>query len=181
MRSVVGLVAAIVMASAASHAWSGDRRLDDRIRDAQWVEDNGQGARISQWSGGYLVLTMAYPACRRTCSTTTLALKEIQKSFDRSGRQAEFVVISYESDRDTPADWARYRRSRNLTRSNWHFLTGKAEDTRHLARMLDLAFWNYDEHVIHDFRIIVFGPDGRFVREVGWLDLRQLDALLASR
>ena len=92
-------------------------------------------------------------------------LGEIQKMLDAERRQASFVVVTYDPAADSPQAWRDYRRGRGLTRENWHFLTGAPADTRALARYLDLDFWTYHEHVVHDFRLVLFDGDLRFLRQ----------------
>jgi len=111
---------------------------------------------------------MAYSGCRKFCSTSVTVMKALQEAFDRRGRSAEFVVVTFDPDRDTPQAWRDYRRARDLARPNWHFLSGSAQDTRRMARFLDLDFWVYDDHIVHDFRIVIFDAEGRMRREIVW-------------
>jgi hypothetical protein len=39
-------------------------------------------------------------------------------------------------------------------------LSGSEEVTRELAGQLGFGFWKYDEHVMHESRVVVFGADG---------------------
>lgn len=137
----------------------------------RFTEDNGNVVALSNWKGRKVILTMAYGSCRRTCGTTVLRLGEIQRIIDSRGTNAEFVIVSYDPINDDPRAWTQYRLNRNLTRSNWHFLTGSPTDTRRIARMLGLPFWTMDSHIIHDFKILVLDPDGVVRREIGYQDL----------
>jgi cytochrome oxidase Cu insertion factor (SCO1/SenC/PrrC family) len=154
--------------------------LDARLRAVQWTAEDGKQVSIAQWQGKPIVMTMAYAGCRKTCSTTLLVLKEIQKIFERQGRSAEFVVVTYAPDAEAPRAWSEYRKSRGLERRNWHFLSGTTQDTQRLARMLDLSYWSYDEHVMHDFRVVLFDADGMLTREINWRDISNLTQVLAG-
>jgi len=127
-----------------------------------------------------VVMTMAYTACRRICSTTALVLSDLQRQLDAMGQPAEFIVVSYDPSNDSPADWQDYRARRGLTRSTWHFLTGDVGATHLLARYLDLDFWSYHDHVVHDFRIVLFDAQWRVVGEVDWSGTGDLPAILGK-
>jgi protein SCO1 len=170
----------LVFAAACVSVSATEFLLDSRILAAPWRDNAGKSLSLVQLTGKPLVMTMGYAACRKTCSTTLLVLKEIQKSFEAKGREAEFVVVTYAPDADTPKAWTEYRKSRDLARPNWHFLSGTAADTRRVANMLDLNYWSYDEHVMHDFRVVIFDADGKFSREIRWPDLAKLDAIISQ-
>ncbi len=155
--------------------------LDSTIGRIKWMPNQGTTPlALADLLGKPVVLTMSYTACRRTCSTTMLVLREMQAIFDRKGREANFAIVSYDPARDSPAEWTAYRKSRGLDRASWHFLTGTLPDTRRLARFLDLNFWNYDQHVMHDFRIALFDTQGRWHKDIVWDRPKDLAAFLAD-
>ena len=127
-----------------------------------------------------VVVTMAYTACRKICSTTALVLSDLQQRLDTMGQPAEFIIVSYDPSNDSPADWRDYRTRRGLTRSSWHFLTGETGATRLLARYLDLDFWSYHDHIVHDFRIVLFDARWRAVGEVDWSSTDKLAQILGE-
>jgi len=111
---------------------------------------------------------MAYSACRETCIYTLRRTEELQRSAERAGRQVQVVVISYDPNVDSPATWLSYRRHHHFTREDWHFLTGDAESTASFARQLKFPYWVYDEHVVHDFQILLVGADGLVADSANW-------------
>ncbi len=162
----------------AAHANPG---LDTPIGQIKWMPNQGNAPlALADFLGKPVVLTMSYTACRRTCSTTLLVLREMQAILDRRGRESNFAIVSYDPQRDSPTEWTEYRKSRGLDRASWHFLTGTAPDTRRLARFLDLNFWDYGKHVMHDFRIALFDAKGRWHKDVVWDRPKDLAAFLAD-
>lgn len=105
---------------------------------------------------------MAYASCHRVCPMTISRLMDLQQAVDAHGSRAEFLVVGYDPEHDDPAAWRQYRKTHQLHRDNWHFLVGTRADTLRLARTLGFKYWNYDQHVIHDFRIVALNPDGSF-------------------
>lgn len=143
----------------------------------KFVDDRGVARALAEWQGRAVVMTMAYGACRNVCSSTLRTLEELQAEADRKGVAIEIVVASLDPGEDTPQAWAQYRKSRKLARANWSFLSGNPGDTRRLARFLGLRFWSYDEHLMHDFRIVRLGPDGSIAASLDW-DHRDPSSLL---
>ncbi len=125
-----------------------------------WRDDDGRALALDGLAGERVILTMAYASCHKICPMTIDALRSMQRALDARGEQAQIVVVGYDPANDDPATWRRYRRSRHLDRRNWHFLTGSAADTERLARALGFEFWKYDEHVMHDSRVLVFDTRG---------------------
>jgi cytochrome oxidase Cu insertion factor (SCO1/SenC/PrrC family) len=130
---------------------------------ASWRDDLGRAFDLHAMQGRAVVLTMAYATCHRVCPVTIRDLQQLQQDFDRRGLRAEFIVVGYDPDADDPAAWHQYRRTRHLTRENWHFLVGTPADVQRIARQLGFEFWKMDEHVIHDSRIVRFDEHGTLI------------------
>lgn len=130
---------------------------------SSWRDDLGRAFDLHSLQGRAVVLTMAYATCHRVCPVTIRNLQELQRDFDRRGVRAEFIVVGYDPDTDDPAAWHQYRRTRHLTRDNWHFLVGTRADVERIAHQLGFAFWKMDEHVIHDSRIVYFDEHGALI------------------
>ena len=128
-----------------------------------WRDDRGQPFDLRTLQGHAVVLTMAYATCHRVCPITMRRLQQMQRDFDRRGTAAEFLVIGYDPDSDDAAAWHQYRETRHLTRSNWHFLIGTRAAVEQTARQLGFEFWKYDEHVMHDTRVLYFDEHGTLV------------------
>lgn len=132
-----------------------------------WLDDRGQPFDLRTLQGHAVVLTMAYATCHRVCPMTMRRLQQMQRDFDRRGTSAEFLVIGYDPDRDDAAAWHQYRETRHLTRSNWHFLVGPRAAVEQTARQLGFEFWKYDEHVMHDTRVLYFDEHGTLLETRG--------------
>jgi len=133
--------------------------LLDRLPPS-WRDDRGKTLQLPQLLGARVFITMAYTTCHRVCPVTMKRLEQVQRELDALGTSGEFLIVSYDPSNDDPAAWRRYRVSHHLFRENWHFLTGTPADTERLARLLGFEFWHYDEHVMHDYRIVALGDDG---------------------
>jgi cytochrome oxidase Cu insertion factor (SCO1/SenC/PrrC family) len=154
-------------------------QLFSRFGDVHWVDSDGATRTLDDYRGRPVVMTLAYTACRKTCSSSMLVMRKMQEILARQRRDVAFVVVSYDPARDSPAEWRRYREARRLPVS-WHFLSGAEADTRRLADFLELKYWVYDEHVMHDFRIVVFDADGNRKRDILWEQFPDLERELAG-
>lgn len=124
------------------------------------TDDRGRESRLADWRGREAVVSMEYANCRFICSITLQRLKDVQAAADRAKRPLDFIVISLDPANDTPAAWQRYRKSRDLERDNWRFLTASAADTPRIARALGVKYWLYDGHIMHDFRLLKLSASG---------------------
>jgi len=175
-KYLIAALLAVLSASAGAGGWT----LGPDLRDHRWVDSDGGELRLSRLRSPLIVMTMAYTTCRRVCSTTTLVLSDIQKRLEAMKIDADFVVVGLDPENDSPADWRDYRSQHKLNRENWHFLSGDAQSTRKLARGLDLSFWTYHDHIVHDFRIVLFDAQWQQVGEVNWADTDRLESILAK-
>jgi Uncharacterized protein SCO1/SenC/PrrC, involved in biogenesis of respiratory and photosynthetic systems len=133
-----------------------------------WQDDHGEATRLAQWQGQTIMLTMANSTCRKICTYTLHRLEQLQKSAERAGTRVDVVVISYDPSVDSPATWSIYRRHHHLARADWHFLTGNAATTKQFATALNFPYWFMDDHVVHDFQILLVGPGGQIARTLTW-------------
>jgi protein SCO1 len=125
-----------------------------------WHDDGGRDLPLTALLGHRVVLTMAYASCHRICPVTMDDFKRMQSVVDARGEIVEFVIVGYDPKNDSPAVWHQYRLSRKLNRDNWHFLSGSQTATRQLARQLGFPFWQYEEHVMHESRAVIFDTSG---------------------
>jgi protein SCO1/2 len=153
-------IACFTLASLAAAA-AGPSALPGR-----WTDDRG---RALDWPQGHetpIVVTMAYGSCKRICASSLRTMKQLQALADAQHRTLQFVVVGLDPAQDTPADWAALRRDHHLERANWHFLSGADADLRRLAARLDLRYWRYGEHTLHDYRVALLAPDGRVLKRL---------------
>ena len=132
----------------------------------EWLDDQGHPYRLGSLSGGYTVLSMAYGACRRVCSTSLTVMQSLQRLADARKVPLNFVVVGLDPSQDKPRDWAEFRADRRLNRANWQFISGDSSATRQMAHRLGVRYWRYGEHTVHDFKIVLISPDGELLRSL---------------
>jgi len=160
------LAAAALVVAAATSACAQDLYRDNAV----WLDDASQPVRLESLRGHYSVLTLAYGACRRICSTSLRILEAVQSLADRDGVALDFVVVGLDPAADRPADWAAFRQQQGLQRPNWHFLTGDAASTQGMLQRLGVRAWRVDAHLLHDFKIVLLSPQGQVMQSMEYFD-----------
>ena len=156
----------------------GEARLDQLPQS--WHDDQARDLALTALRGHRVVLTMAYATCHRICPMTIDELKRMQRAVDARGETVEFVIVGYDPKNDSPAVWHQYRLSRRLNRDNWHFLSGSRDATNQLAHQLGFPFWQYEEHVMHESRAVLFDSQGIQRAALGLPTSHWADALSLS-
>jgi protein SCO1/2 len=131
-----------------------------------FTDDQARTVRLSEWRGKPMILTMEYSNCRFMCTTTFSKLKAIQAAADQQKLQIDFMIVSLDPKNDTPRAWQQYRVSREVDRGNWHLLTGSEATTKEFAALIGIKYWYYDEHILHDFKIVRLNANGGIEKEI---------------
>lgn len=127
------------------------------------IDESGQQVTLKRWQGKASLITMEYASCQFVCSAAVSTLMALQRRADDEHQDIEFLIISLDPEHDTPAAWRRYRQLRNLTRSNWHYLTPRPQDLPLIAGALGVRYWRDGETLMHDFRVLHVNPAGETV------------------
>jgi cytochrome oxidase Cu insertion factor (SCO1/SenC/PrrC family) len=167
-----------LLALVVSGLWLSAAAAQDIYRPGgQWRDDSGHPFKLESLYGTPTVMTMAYGACRRVCSSSLRMMEQVQALADARHIQLNFVVVGLDPEADKPADWAAYRADHRLQRPNWQFLSGDEASTRQLARRLGVRYWRYGEHTLHDLRIVLLSETAQPLRRIDAFD-DSIDTLL---
>lgn len=147
-----------------------------RLATGDWIDDAERAYRLDTLYGTPTVITMAYGACRRICSSGLRMLLKVQALADERGHPIN-VVVGLDPRSDRPQDWAALRAEHGLMRANWHFLSGGEAQTRRLAAALGIRYWRYGGHTLHDLRIVLLSERAVPLRFVDTFDA-PLESLL---
>jgi cytochrome oxidase Cu insertion factor (SCO1/SenC/PrrC family) len=128
-----------------------------------WADEEGRRVTFAQWRGSPIVVTTIYTTCTRTCPLTVDKLRTVYRSFQRRGRDAQFLLVTLDPSVDTTERLREYKQSRNLP-GQWHLLRGDPRDTRELADLLDIHVMDMEPHIVHDARIAIFDERGAIAR-----------------
>lgn len=167
----MGLLALATLASGCAPTWRATGGTGEAARPSlfgfpwAWTDDAGERVELSRWRGNTLVVTMVYTSCLDTCPLTLDKLRKVHEEFARTGRRAEFVLVTLDPERDDAARLRQFRKSAALPDA-WHLLSGSERDTQQLRDLLDIHVVDAESHLVHDARIAVFDGEGRSTAEL---------------
>lgn len=126
----------------AEDSTSGKAVSDDSLfqLDSSWTNDAGASLKLAALGGRPLVVAMFFAKCEYACPVLVHDMKKVQAALPEHRRsQVGFVLVSFDSERDTPAALAGYRAIHELP-TNWTLLRGGPDDVLELAALLGVKF-----------------------------------------
>lgn len=94
----------------------------------------GHVRRLADFRGRVLVVSDAMTLCQEACPVDTAGVVQLARDVDKAGLQdkVEFLTVTIDPARDTPARLGAYRRLFAPVPQNWLTLTGSAVDIARL-------------------------------------------------
>ena len=108
--------------------------------DSTWTNDKSRELKLGALGGRPLVVTMFFAKCEYACPVLVHDMKKVEAALPESVRtNVGFVLVSFDTERDTPAALAEYRKIHELP-ANWTLLRGAPDDVLELAALLGVKF-----------------------------------------
>ena len=108
--------------------------------DSTWTNDAARAIKLVAFQGRPLVVTMFFSSCAYACPILVHDMKRIEAALPENIRtNVGFVLISFDTDRDTPPVLAQFR-ARHKLPANWILLRGGTDDVLELAALLGIKF-----------------------------------------
>jgi len=132
------------------------------LLDSTWTSDVIRKIKLGVLRGRPQIVALFFTQCEYACPILVEELKGIERKLapEVLGK-VDFLLVSIDSKRDTPAALAAFREKRQLTRERWTLLRGEADDVRELAALLGV---NYTEDArgqfAHSNLITLLNADG---------------------
>lgn len=147
----------------------------------KWKKEDSSAIELSRWKGKWVVISMMYTSCQGSCPLIVQKMRKIEKLFQEHGKPAEFVLVSFDPKRDTPAALASYRRKIGISEPNWTFLSGTDQEARRLSMLLSIKYAQDPEtgQVMHDNKIILLDPSGKIRSRLEQLNQDETELLRA--
>lgn len=145
--------------------------------DAVLADDSGRAVRLASFQGQPVVLAMFFTHCEYACPIIVQDMRRIESALGR-GAKARFVLVSFDSERDTPEVLSAYRKRANLG-AEWTLLHGDPADIRTIAAVLGVNYVKDGKgQFSHSNLITVLNPAGGIVYQKAGL---QGDVSAAAR
>jgi protein SCO1/2 len=149
--------------------------------DSVWNSADGGKLKLGELKGKPQVVTMFFARCELACPVLVHDVKRIEAALPPALRgKVGFVLVSFDSERDTPAVLRGYRDRQELNPSTWTLLQGKPDDMLELGALLGIKFKRDAQgQFAHSNVITVLNPAGEIVYQLNGLNLDVAPAVSA--
>jgi protein SCO1 len=139
--------------------------------ESPWTNDSGAALKLRALSGRPQVVSMFFASCQFTCPILVNDIKRIEAALPENVRtNVGFVLVTFDSERDTPEALAAYRKAHGLP-SNWILLRGAPDDVLELAALLGVKYKkDFRGQFAHSNVITVLDSGGETVRQIAGLN-----------
>jgi protein SCO1/2 len=136
--------------------------------------------KLAALRGRPQLVTMFFASCQFTCPILVSDMKRIEAALPQGVRtNVGFVLVTFDSERDTPEALAAYRKIHGLT-SNWTLLRGAPDDVLELGALLGVKFKkDLRGQFAHSNVITVLDAGGETVRQIVGLNRDASEAVKA--
>lgn len=146
-----------------------------------WIDQHGKQLTLSKLQGRPQIVAMIFTHCVAICPRVVSEMKAIRDSLPASVRnQVGGLLVSFDPDRDTPAQLSTYAEQHQLD-NNWELLKGGADQVRELSMVLDVKYEKLSGGSFsHTGSIYILDQRGNIVQAVSGLggNIKDADAAL---
>ncbi len=134
--------------------------------DVTFTDDTGRAVALGSLRGRPVVLDMFFASCGYACPLTVTDMLAIQDRLPAELRsQAVFVLVSFDTVRDTTEVLAKYRAQRGLD-GQWIALRGGDDAVRELAALLGVKYKQESDGMFsHSNVITLLNREGEVVHQ----------------
>jgi protein SCO1/2 len=129
----------------------------------QWRDQDNTQLTLAELGGTVQIVAFMYTYCEHSCPVILSTLKKIDNQLtDQQKQEVNFLLISLDPERDTPAALKAYMSKGNLPQSRWRMLNGDADDVLELAAVFGVRYKAMDMNndIAHSNMITVLGKQG---------------------
>ena len=109
--------------------------------DSTWTSDVGREVKLGVLRGRPQVVAMFFAQCEYACPIIVGNMHAIERALPAALRgRVDFLLVSFDTERDTPAVLRAYRKKAKLAPAHWTLLRGGTDDVRELAALLGINY-----------------------------------------
>ncbi|MFK5956478.1 MAG: SCO family protein [Planctomycetota bacterium] len=149
--------------------------------DAKWVDQNSTQRTLADFRGEVVVTAMIFTHCQYACPLILQDMRNIEAQIPAAKRDdIRWLLVSMDSDRDTPEVLAEYAAKNKLDTARWTLLHGDAYAVRTIAAVLGVNYIK-DSHgnFSHSNLISVLNRDGSLAYQLEGLNAKADDCVKA--
>ncbi len=127
-----------------------------------FVDHHERALALPDLRGAPSVFVMFYGDCTTACPLLVRSAEQIEAALPAGLREeTQFVMVSFDTERDTPQNLLTYAQDKGLDKNNWHWLVGTPLQTRQLAALLGVQYRDAGNGVFaHSNLVTVVDPHG---------------------
>lgn len=155
------------------------------LTDTFTTQDN-KTIQLKDFSGKPTVMVMIFTHCDYACPRLTADVKELEGRLGKNADKVNFVLTSFDAERDFPDQLAKYKKDMKLD-DNFTLLHGSDNAVRTLSVLLNVQYQkNQDGNFSHSNVITVLDPSGNLIYQKEGIQanhdetLKKLNELLKS-
>lgn len=109
--------------------------------ESTWTSDVEKKVKLGVLQGHIQVVALFFASCEFACPLTVHDMKAVQAALPENLRErVEFLLVSFDTERDTPEALRAYRKKMDLDATHWTLLRGEPDDVRELAALLGINY-----------------------------------------
>ena len=109
--------------------------------DSTWTSDVGRKVKLGVLRGRPQILAMFFSNCEYACPILVNEMKKLEARLPGEVlAKVDFVLVSFDTKRDSPEVLAAYRSKEKLATGRWTLLRGENDDVRELAALLGVNY-----------------------------------------
>jgi protein SCO1/2 len=109
--------------------------------DSTWTSATERKLRMGEFKGQVQVVTMFFARCEFACPILIHDMKRIEAALPTTLRtNVGFLLVSFDTERDTPEALRAYSQRVELDTSRWTLLRGSQDDVLEFAALLGIKF-----------------------------------------
>lgn len=135
-----------------------------------WTDQHEKQMTLSKLQGHPQIVAMIFTHCAFVCPRVVEEMKAIRDSLPAAVRnQVGGVLVSFDPDRDTPAQLRSYAAQKELD-NHWELLKGNSDQVRELSMVLNVKYQKLSGGSFsHTGNIYILDQNGNIVQSVDGL------------
>lgn len=149
--------------------------------ESVWKDRDSRQMKLADLRGRVQVVAMVYTNCEYACPRILADMKRIREALSGEAQSStNFLIISIDSERDTPERLTRFADENNLDKKHWTLLNGNDGDILEVAALLGVKYKRIsDTDFTHSNMISVLNREGEIVHQRKQLSDDQSEIILA--
>ncbi|HTO04527.1 MAG TPA: SCO family protein [Opitutus sp.] len=135
--------------------------------ESSWTKDDGLAMQLSELRGRPVVIAMFFASCTYACPLLVNDMQRLRELLPAEVRaQTQFVLVSFDTVRDTPAALKEFRKRSAIEDAGWTLVRGEADSVQELAMLLGVKFKEEASgQFAHSNLVTVLNAEGEIVHQ----------------